>query len=402
MQEQCIQCKGRGFCGKPCKILSSLKQYQPKISLEFSGTTPPEIFVGRYNYPEVFSGILAPAEHGDTEALSMPELWHKNKSSILDIMNFRSRMIYSRFTTSIRSSKDKLKDKMQEFALASKPVDASFTLKKKPHASIELDKHVAMLGNPAPLEKVSIDSNIKVEKKVDYLSNDTDVKATLAMNELYNSKISVSNIIKILTAGLLGKKFQRKLVPTRWAVTATDDTLSKAMLENIKHYPELQEYQLFNANYLGNYYEILLMPSCWSFEVIEISSQGYFGKGIQKEPAAWQDYEFFKGRKEYANSVTGAYYANRLAVSEYLERIHRQASCLIFREVREEYFAPCGVGILRETCRSAFEQKPKKFNTVDEAFEDAQTRLKFPISVFTQKSILLRNSKEQKKLFQFL
>jgi len=401
MQELCIQCKGRGFCGEPCKILASLKQYQPKISLEFSGTTPPEIFVGRYNYPEVFSGILAPAEHGDTESLSMPELWHKNKSSILDIMNFRSRMIYSRFTTSIKASNDKLKDKMQEFALASKPVDASFKLKKKPQTSIELDKHVAMLGNPAPLEKVSIDSNIKIEKKVDYLSNDSDVKATQAMNELYKSRISVSNIIKILTAGLLGKKFQRKLVPTRWAVTATDDTLSKAMLENIKHYPELQEYQLFNANYLGNYYEILLMPSYWSFEVIEISNQGYFGKGIQKEPAAWQDYEFFKGRKEYANSVTGAYYANRLAVAEYLEKIHRQASCLIFREVRKEYWAPCGVGILREACREALQKKPEVFQNLKDAFNSMKTRFQLPVEFWSKKSILLKEKKTQKRLGEF-
>ena len=36
-----------------------------------------------------------------------------------------------------------------------------------------------------------------------------------------------------------------------------------------------------------------------------------------------QDYEGFNGRKEYADDVTGAYYANRLALVEYLEKIKR-------------------------------------------------------------------------------
>ena len=34
-----------------------------------------------------------------------------------------------------------------------------------------------------------------------------------------------------------------------------------------------------------------------------------------------KDYELFNGRKTYADSVTGAYYANRLALAEYLEKV---------------------------------------------------------------------------------
>jgi len=397
MQELCIQCKGRGFCGKSCQILASLKRFQPRINLEFSGSSPPEIFVGHYNYPHVFSGILSPAQFGNTEEFSLPEIWHEQKKSIRELLNLRSKMIYSRFTTNIKQT-DKFKETMQELAMASKPTDASFKLKKRPHLALQLDRHVAFIGNPAPLEKVQIESNIQVNKKVDYLTNDKDAKATQAILELYKSGIAVSNVIKLLTAGLLGKKFQRKLVPTRWAVTATDDIVSKNLLKKIKSYSELQEYRLFNANYLGNYYEILLIPGCWSFEVIEASSSGYFGHGDQ---AIWQDFEFFQGRKDYANSVTGAYYTNRLAVCEYLEKMHRQASCLIFREVRPEYWAPCGVGILRETCREALSKNPEVFQNLEDAFKAMQTRLKIPITFFKEKSVLLKEKKAQKRLEEF-
>lgn len=397
MQELCIKCKGRGFCGNPCRILTQLKKFQPKVETEFSGTSPPEIFVGHYGYPYVFTGILAPAEHFDPRELSMPELWHAEKKSILDILNARSRMIYSRFITNTKE-RDKLKEKMQEVALASKPIDASFRLKKKPRIMIELDKHVAMIGNPAPLKKVTLESNITVEKKVDYLSNDTDVNSQQAILELFNSKVAISHIIRVFSAGLLGLKFQRKLVPTRWAVTATDDTISRALLENIKHYSEIQQFLVFNADYLGNYYNILLMPGCWAFEVIEISTKGYFGQG---NLAVWQDYEFFEGRKKYADSVTGAYYANRLAVSEYLERIKKQASCIVFRDIREDYWAPCGVGILRETCREALQKKPEIFSSLDEALKSINSRLKLPVEFFTNKSKLLKEKKMQKRLFEF-
>lgn len=399
--ELCIRCKGRGYCKKPCIILARIKQFQPKVSTEFSGSSPPEIFVGHNNYPNVFTGILSPNYHGNTEHLSMPEFWHANKDDITTILGYRASMIYSRFKSNIKSvrtkQKNKLLDVMREISLTSKPVDASFVLKQKPISSIHLDSHSSIIANSAFLKYAKIDSNVVIEKKTDYLANDADVHAVDAINELYKSRISVSGIIKMLSAGMLGLKYQRKLVPTRWAITSVDDTISKQLLKKIKTYPQISEILLFNANYLGNYYEILLLPNLWGFEVIEASQKGYFGSGT----ATWHDYEFFNGRKNYASSVTGAYYSNRLAVSEYLEKIKKQASCLILREIREEYWAPLGVGILREATREAFQKKPEKFDNVDDAFKSITARLKTNLDVFLKESKILKNFREQKKLKEF-
>jgi hypothetical protein len=190
----------------------------------------------------------------------------------------------------------------------------------------------------------------------------------------------------------LGKKAKRKLVPTKWAITATDDVLSKEKLRRIRYFQEISEIQLFHAEYLGNHYEFLLLPDKWSFEVIEISMKNF---------GVWHDYETFFPRKSYAEDVTGAYYANRLALTEYLEKIKRQAQCLVLRQVSEEYNTPLGVGILRQTSREAFTQKPETFRTVQEAFQRIQSRLKISTEIYIQKSMLLKNYGKQKRLSQF-
>jgi hypothetical protein len=236
---------------------------------------------------------------------------------------------------------------------------------------------------------------------VDYLVSDTDSKAVNSILELYNSSIEISNINKILSVGLLGLKTQRRLVPTRWSITAVDDTISKNLLEKIRHYPEISEILVFNSEYNGNHYEILLLPDKFSFEVLEAEMKGSLWNNA-KEVSITQDYEFFNGRKTYAYEVTGAYYANRLGLCEYLERIKHQATAIFFREVTPDYYAPLGVGILREITRAAFQKNPEKFSTFQEAFNQMQSRIHIPIKTFISKSILLREFGKQTRLNKWL
>lgn len=359
---------------------------------QFSGSSPPEIFVGRWNYPNVYAGILSPQEYGDTKDLSSPESWHDKKMKIADILAMRQQLIYGRAQANIKQLNENFIPVMQEVAMTHKSISTEFKLKKAVHANKEHDQKVPLISNAGEIEKVRLEENASVKPKVEYLVNDNQLKSALAIQELSKASIDTSAIIKILSAGLLGLKANRKLVPTRWAITAVDDTLSKQKLEKIKTYPEIQDINVFTAEYLGNHYEFLLLPGNFSFEVIEMS-QTNFG--------VWHDYETFEGRKAYAKDVTGAYYANRLALTEYLERIKRQGVCIVFREVRPEYYAPLGVGILRETSREAFSTQPKKFNTVKEALADIGTRIKILLHHYIGISVLLANYGKQKKLSQF-
>ncbi|VVB78344.1 Uncharacterised protein [uncultured archaeon] len=397
--ELCARCRGRGFCKKPCRIYSKIKDFTTKTKTHFSGSSPPEIFVGRFDYPNISAGILTPESHEESQEYSMPEIWHKNKFSIDTILTNRSKLVYGKFKTQVKKAKlnDKLLKTMQEVSMAYKSVSTEFFLKRAPNYRLEINKHLPIIGNPAPLESVRLEENPKVKPKVDYLVSDTDAKAVNSILELYKSQIEITNINKILSAGLLGLKTQRRLVPTRWSITAVDDTISKNLLKKIKYYPEISEILLFNSEYNGNHYEILLLPDKFSFEVLEAEISGSLWNQTG-HVSVMKDYELFGGRHEYAYEVTGAYYANRLGLCEYLEKIKRQATAIFIREVGPEYYAPLGVGILREITRAALDKEPEKFSTINEALDKSQTRLRIPISTWTKESILLKEFGKQKRL----
>ncbi|VVB79653.1 Uncharacterised protein [uncultured archaeon] len=373
------------------QLISQLKLNFPKPKLHFSGSTPPELFVGRVNYPNVFSGILSPTYKGDTSIMSSPDEWVEKNMPIDEVLTYRGQMIYGRKLTNIKLPKS-FHNITQELALSSKPVSMEFFLKKAPVPDFTESKMLSIMAKPAPIEKVILEENPRVDKKVDYIVGDYDVRATDALQELYNSNIKTSHLQKLFSVGMLGVKTDRKLVPTRWSITAVDDILSKELLKKIKTYSEINEISVFHDEYNGNHYEIILLPGEFKFEVIEIETT---------EEGRWQDYEDFFGRKKYADSVTGAYYANRLAVCEYLEKIKKQANVVIFRQISEDYYAPLGVGILRELMRRAVKNGPIKFSSIGETLGDIKSRLIIPVEKYSESSWILKNYGKQKKLFDF-
>jgi DNA repair protein NreA len=399
MDSLCISCKGKGLCGKSCKILAKFTENAPKLKLHFSGKSAPELFVGRIGYPYINSGILAPSENDNISNFSTAEEWSKNNFTISNILRLRGQLIYGRGNSHIKST-NRLKQVTQELALSSKPTSTEFFLKKIPTTQFTSSSVFRPMTNPAPIKKVLLEENTRVEKKVDYLTSDYDVKSTTALKELYASNIKVDHLQKLLSTGLLGVKTARKMVPTRWSITATDDTISKQLLEKIKYYPEINKITLFSGNFVGNYIEALLIPGKFSFEAIEAWIEGNIY--AEKETKVSQDYEGYFGRKTYASNITGGYYAMRLPTTEYLEKVKRQATVFILREIRPEYYAPLGVGIVRECTRRAFANDPRFFDTVNEAFENIKERITItPIDYIKKISWIINYQMKQKTLKDF-
>src|SRR3989344_6016606 len=186
---------------------------------EFSGSSPPEIFVGRYGYPDVNIGILSPIEHGDTSLLSSAEEWHKANLSINQIVNLRNQLIYGRTKANIKRAFSKqFTTTMQEVAMTHKSISAEFRLKKSLAPFKEKDNKALLITNSAQIETVSLEENPKIIPKIEYLTSDTDLKSRAAILELDKARISSQHIMKILSAGLLGLGNRRKLVPTRWSI----------------------------------------------------------------------------------------------------------------------------------------------------------------------------------------
>lgn len=377
------------------KYLQQLQQEALKnVGKEFNGSSPPEVFVGEYNYPNVFTGILAPATQTQEEIPYSPELWYKNQFSTHDIMMQRGGMVYSRFIQPVKRQ-TQFTGILQEVSMAKKHTDLAFELFKKPTINLKLDSIHHPVFNPAPLKFVKPEQNISVAKRIDYITNDHHLKAQEGILDLYKHDFDITKINRILSAGLLGIKPQRKLVPTKWSITATDDIISQHLINQIYTYEWINDIEVYQGEYLGNHYEIILMPRQWSFEVLEAT--------WNQDPYAikfWQDYETHYKRKTYASSVVGGYYAVRIAVAEHLAQRHRQASALVLRQVKD-YDIPCGVGILRELTRDVMTKQPEKFTTLNEALAQVQKRLLIPLHLYTKKSNLIKELTTQKTLQQY-
>jgi DNA repair protein NreA len=361
---------------------------------DFTGTSPPSVFVGRAFYPKVFVGILSPPQHSENaQQLDSPELWYKQNASIQDILQTRGQLIYSRFKSDVNNFKGKLMEATQEVAMTKKPVDVEVELMRSPTFRMRFDMHSTPIANPAPIIKARLTENPSVERRVDYLVSDVDIHAENSVIALYNYGLPVSRIQKIFSAGLLGVQMQRKLVPTKWGITAVDDIIGKNLREKVKAFQELSEVLVFKNEYIGNNYQILLIPSSYEFELVEIWN--LYGRHMIDS-----DYEPYLGKKEYANKTAGAFYSGRLAVLEHLNKIKRQAGILIIREVRSDYFAPVGIWQMREAVRGAFSKPCEGFVSVEEAVKAISLRI-ISKDEWTRESTILKNKKTQTKLTKF-
>ncbi len=362
---------------------------------EFVGSSPPSIFVGRAFYPKVYLGILAPPNHlENAEILDFPENWYREKASIEKILDFRSQMIYSRFKADSLKPKGNLVEIFQELSASKRHVDVEIKLKDKPKFRFFFSYWHQPIGNPASINQARLAENAKIEKKVDYVISDYDLKASEAVFKLYDYGIEVSRIQKIFSAGLLGSKVQRKIVPTRWSITAVDDIIGKKLMKKVKNFESLDEIRVFNNEYIGNHYEILLLPGQYQYELVEIWD-------VESSVKIASDYESWNGIYGYASNTHGAFYSGRLAILEYLKRIKRQAIALIVREVRKEYFAPVGIWQLREAVRDAFNKKYEVFENLEDALKRICSRI-IAKDKWLIKSKILRIVKGQARIKDFL
>jgi len=190
-------------------------------------------------------------------------------------------------------------------------------------------------------------------------------------------------------------------VPTRWSITAVDNIISKELIERVKIFPEISEYQIYESRYLDNVFEVLLLPQAWSYEAMEAWYPGTVWNPSGHSIVMFSDWEGFEGRTTYAN-IGGCYYAARLAVGELLAKERRQAAVIVLREAHQGYIMPVGVWQVRENVRNAMRQKPFKYNTLDEALARVASQFQIPIELWIGRSKLLQHALFQKKITEYL
>lgn len=350
------------------------------IGKEVDGTTPPSVFIGSYNYPKVFAGPLLAPSFDDSAIMDRPEEWIASNASQQDIIGYRLNLVRGKQTIGIRDLENNYIEKLQEISMASKSIASEAEFNKKP-VGMTFSAENAPHGPSAELKKFDID-NVRWDHQLEKTYYDTDLRAADAVEILHDKNVPFSQIQKAFSVGTMGEKKNRKLVPTRWSITAVDSTIADRLLSNVHHYDILDIFRVYEFESLNNYYAILEMPTQWQYEWME-AFLDVKGNGTM----IFTDCEHNKGKKEYSR-VGGCYYTAKMAILEQLETDKLQAGCIVFREANEDYI-PLGVFNVRENIRHAMKTKPREFETMKQSLDYIEGKLKLSVDDFRRASQLL-------------
>lgn len=378
-----------------------LNDNSAKLSLKtLSGATPPSVFVGRYGYPKVKAGPMMPPIHGDTTILDKPEMWLGK--SLEEIVNYRLSLVRGVSTVNVHNISEKYVESLQEVAMTNKSVESEATFEKVPITDLEQEKDLGLdtdsvsFGPVAPLKSFRTSSSISVDQRIEDIYYDKDLSAAQGIINLYQDGVEISSIHRVLSIGMLGLQKNRRLVPTRWSISATDDVISADLIKKIETFSIIDLFKVYKYAHLGNYYSIILIPDeIWSFEMQEAwydNNSGNMQVGV--------DFENANGLDHYP-SIAGAYFAARLSVAEYLFKAKRKAAALVLREIHSEYVMPVGVWQVREGIRRAFEGQAEEIENFEQALSFACIGLSLSKNEWKRKSKMYRSKREQLKITDF-
>src|SRR6184192_3046158 len=407
---------------KKCAIhvkADSLAERHPEFDLKsIAGSSPPGVFVGRFGYPNVSVGPMVPSMSGDTEILDTPEWWMGKGFD--EIVDFRYSLLrgYAKAKVSDAQKGGRLIETLQDVAMMTKPVDTELVLARLPRKVLDLREDSQPFGPIAPLTSFRA-GNSSVDNRIEKAFYDGDLPADDAVLQLYRNGVLVTRIQRAFSLGMFGESKRRKLVPTRWSITAVDSNLSLKMMARVRHHPLINEYRVYKYTYLDNIYVGLLTPEHWKFEWIEawfepellatsfpdvnmdkdVETIDYTSPGGYR-PVMLGDSEGYRGRKTYAKPG-GCYYSARLAVSEHLDSIGRQAGAIMLREIHPGYIMPVGVWNVRESLRALLKTRFERFDSMDGALNYATTILEIPKRDWIETSALLQKAYFQRKISEY-
>ncbi|MFC6615078.1 DNA repair protein NreA [Halopenitus salinus] len=385
---------------KDYAILDHVETFQDRFEESLSGdslvgSVSPSIFVGRSNYPNVSTGILSPVGREDrADQFRTSGAWYDEGVSIADVFERRTSLLNSNRPTdvdSVHDAWDGWLGTQREVAIADRPVDVEIGLGSKPDLDLDVDATDmgAPVGPSARARDATLGENPHVPRPVEKTLEDDDWRAQGAMTYLYRRGFDVYDINSILSAGALGRGENRRLVPTRWSITAVDDTIGQYLRGTIRDAPSVDGVEIHRNEYLGNAFWVILAPGRWEYELMEMKAPGsVWNPDPEAGTYLAAAHENREGRTSYVDETAGAYYAARLGVLEHLSDRDRQAKAIVLRHVSDEYWGPVGVWQVRESVRNAFEGEHGTAESFGEAVRGVAEHLPVSLSDLRRKSTM--------------
>lgn len=402
--EACVQCKGyRYLCSlSSCPILERIRSHFltfVRIKGDYvSGSSPPSVLVGEYGYPKVRVMYNVPPDvyKSDAKIYEDPIGWW-GRLDLNEIVKLRTSMVASTVRTEVYDPWKLYEKEISLASISSEPVDSEVKLSSKPRPYLNFNAYTKPVGLAADAESIKITSNPSLNKSVEKAIYD-DLKAYKAVYQLYKSGVDIYTIIKAFSLGLLGEYRQRKLVPTRWSITAVDSILGSYFRNEVKGCPSIDSVLAFKGAYLYNRFVVILAPGPLEISWVE-AWRPHSLWNVSNEAIIFEVYEDHRGKW---SAMDGGYVAARLPVLEYLSYVKRQARVFIFREIEPRYVAPVGNWHIRETVKNILRSQPTKYDDLSEALKNELKYLSVPIDRLIGKSTLYREIKQRRELTEFI
>ncbi len=363
------------------KLTSKIKMQSVDVGKELEGSTPPSVFIGSWNYPKVYAGPMIAPLQGDTTIMDMPESWIPQEKTQNEIIGYRMSLVRGKQQVGIRDLENGFVEKLQDISLASKSIGSEAEFGNKPRGQSFSDEH-APHGPSAIIQKFDIE-NVKWDHQLEKVFYDNDLRAADALINLHNKGVPFSNMQKAFSVGAMGVGKRRRLVPTRWSITACDSIIADILLRDVRQYDILDVHRVYEFKSLNNYYTVLLMPTEWQYEWMEA-----FLRVMGNEELIFSDSESNAGKKGYS-TVGGCYYTCKMAILEALAQEKVQAGAIVLREAYNGY-VPLGVFNVRENVRNAMNQPPREFEDMKTALDYISLKLRLPMKRFVEQSTLLK------------
>jgi Uncharacterized conserved protein len=339
----------------------------------YSGAVAPEIFVGSGGYPTVATGVVTPVDPDlPVDAYRTDRRWYSAGLQIADVFDRRAVSVHSHQrhpVTDVAETWDGVIGTQREVAIADRPVSVDLAFRGRPQLSVDADGIATPVGPRAPVATAELTENPHVPRPVAKVLEDDEWHAGGAMRYLYRRGYDVYAIESILAAGALGTAATRRLVPTRWSITATDDAVGGLLRGQIRNHPSVDATEVYHASHLGNAFWVILTPGSWEYELVELQAPGSIWNPTATAVHIGSDHEGVDGRSGYVTETAGAYHAARLGVLEALADRGRTATALIIRHISDDYYAPVGVWLVRETVRDALDGSAAPAESFDAALD---------------------------------
>jgi hypothetical protein len=376
--------------GAYLKQLTASTQQMKSVDVgkEMEGSSPPSVFIGSWNYPDVYAGPMIAPQHGDTMIMDMPESWIAGNHTQEEIIGYRLSLVRGKSMVNAGDLTTRYIEKLQEITLSSSSIESDVSFSSVPTGTNFSEEHTPF-GPSAGIERFEIESG-RYDSKLEKVFYDTDLRSSEAITGLHQQGVPFSSIQKAFSVGTMGIDRNRHLVPTRWSITACDTMIGDRLLTEVKKNSVIDTFRVHQFSSLHNNYAVILMPTGWQYEWSEA-----FLKVLGNEELVFSDHEGYKKKTEYSH-LGGCYYSCKMAVLEALSRQQEQAGAIILREAHRGY-VPMGVFNVRENVRSAMMQQPQEFEDIRSALTHISESFCLPMTRFIKEGELLRESIRQRQ-----